>query len=150
MLRTAFLIFLAVLSLLNWAALLPFPSYAKTRKIESSDLARTWIGLTSDELFMFRILLREDSTGIIAYSYLDQEPCIQKIASWHYEKGELSLTPQRLAADCAIGKQFSAEARGGHLYLRVEDRGWRRVAILRSEMEFINRWKRLVEGTDVD
>ena len=120
-------------------------AFAKVRPLGRSDIAKAWIGLSSDDLFMFRVALRDNGSGAIAFSYLDQEPCVLVIQSWEFKSGKISLTPERERAACAREFQFEAKASGRALTLEVRNKRWKRMATLRPEKDFIDRWKRLSE-----
>jgi len=53
----------------------------KRVRIDRDDMIGTWIGLTTDDLQMIRLTLESSGAGIIGFSFLDEKPCVFRIAS---------------------------------------------------------------------
>lgn len=115
----------------------------KRALIHRSDIVGTWIGLTTDELQMVRLMLAPDGKGTLGSSFLAEEPCVVRIASWTFDKGEITLVFDDSPARCPREPELHGVARGSALELILRGAGWKRMASLRKEDGLANRWQRL-------
>ncbi len=86
--------------LLTLACLLPVlvtlddPSWAANKAIKPLSrevVARVWVGLSEDELYILRLALSADGTAAGGYAFLDDPPKVFRIASWNYEPQRIKL-----------------------------------------------------------
>lgn len=115
----------------------------KRALIHRGDLVGTWIGLTTDELRMVRLTLASDGKGTLGSSFLADEPCVVGIASWTFDKGEITLVLGDSPARCPHERELHGVARGNSLELTLRGAGWKRMASLRKEDGLADRWQRL-------
>ena len=115
----------------------------KRVRIQREDMIGTWIGLTTDELQMIRLILGPHGDGIIGFSFMDEEPCVFRLASWTFDRGEIAFNLEGSPTSCPRDRQFNGVARGNALELTVRGPGWKRTASLRKEEKLADRWRRL-------
>jgi hypothetical protein len=115
----------------------------KRVRIQRGDLVGTWIGLTTDELQMIRLTLGPQGDGIIGVSFMDEEPCVFRLASWTFDTGEVALDLADSLGRCPRDREFHGVAKGNALELTVRGAGWKRSASLRKEERLVDRWQRL-------
>ena len=115
----------------------------KRVRIERADMVGTWIGLTTDELQMIRLTLGPQGDGIIGVSFMDEEPCVFRLASWTFDSGKVALELANSIGRCPRDREFHGVAKGNALELTVQGSGWRRGASLRREESLVDRWMRL-------
>ena len=107
------------------------------------DLAQVWIGLTEDELKIFRITLDSTGGGIVGFVYLDNEPEIHEIASWTNKGQRLKLRTNPPPGSASGPLELEGTALGSAIELVVRTPGWKRRLSLRPEAELEQRWNRL-------
>ena len=118
---------------------------AKTVPITREHVAGEWVGMSSDNAYVYRLGLNVDGTGMGAFTFLEEEPCLFRIASWSYKKGFVSFDLQSPRSKCVDGRSFAAFLRGStSLTLTMSGNDWRERCILQREAAFLPRWKRLV------
>jgi hypothetical protein len=115
----------------------------KRVRIESKDMVGTWIGLTTDELQMIRLVLPPDGQGVIGFSELAEAPCVFRISLWTLRNGQVDLNLGRSLGGCPQDRKFSGVIKGASLEITVQGDGWKRSASLRKEENLFERWKRL-------
>jgi hypothetical protein len=115
----------------------------KRMRIQRDDVVGTWIGLTSDEMQMIRLSLEHDGTGLIGFSYLNDEPCVFHLAAWTFDKGKITLKLDGSPAKCPLDREFHCVVSGNALDLTMQGSGWKRSASLRREESLADRWRRL-------
>jgi hypothetical protein len=111
--------------------------------IHRGDIVGTWVGLTTDELQMVRLMLAPDGKGTLGSSFLAEEPCVVRIALWTFGKGKITLVLDDSPAPCPLDREFHGVVKGNALELTVRGAGWKRTASLRKEDGLAKRWKRL-------
>jgi hypothetical protein len=107
------------------------------------EVATAWIGLTEDELYMFRIGLEEMGGGEVTYSFLDEQPTVIPIDSWQYDPGASSKILILLRANPTGIAQLSGDIVGTRMHLWVSRGDWKRKVSLRQEADLVRRWDRL-------
>ena len=115
----------------------------KRRPITRERVAKVWIGLSEDELYMIRLNLKPEGDGLGAFSFVGEEPCVFSINSWSYQNGKVEITPQRPLKECMNGITFRGEIRGNALEITMKDHDWKRTASLRREEDLVVQWERL-------
>lgn len=114
---------------------------SKSVRIQRDDLVGTWVGLTTDELQMIRVTLEPQGKGIIGVSFLDEQPCVFRLASWLFDGGKLAFNFDRSSATCV--QKIQGLTRGSALELTLSGADWKRTASLRREEKLADRWERL-------
>lgn len=127
------------------AALSSSPAWARKRgqPMPIEDVTTTWVGVSEDEQFVVRFVLKEDQTGLGAYTFLDQEARPFVISSWHYKEGEISIEPIPPADAPSWVRPMEGRVVGVTLHLRAADDDWEVKIRLRREAELEDRWTRL-------
>ena len=115
----------------------------RIRVITRDEVAKTWIGLSEDEIYMVRLELKPRGDGSGGFSFLGDAPCIFQISSWNYEKGFIKMNLGTARDNCAKGKKFHGQVQGNSLNLIMEEDHWKRVASLRREADLVPRWQSL-------
>lgn len=117
----------------------------KTRRLDGDDLVKTWIGISSNGLYLLRLRLEKNGSGLAGFSYLDEEPCIMSVEKWRYQRGRVTielrnLSPERPA--CDVGP-LEGTLDGSQLKLRRTRRDWSASFLLIEEAPYETRWSRL-------
>lgn len=69
------------------ATCIPFSASKKARHVFLEEVADVWVGLTEDELTIYRLVLDPSGTGKGGFVYGAGEPVLFEISSWKYSKG---------------------------------------------------------------
>ena len=115
----------------------------KRRPITRESVAKVWIGLSEDELYMVRLNLKPEGDGLGAISFVNEEPCVFSIHSWSYQKGKVEITVGIPLKECLNGATFRGEIRGNALEVTMKNHSWERKASLRREVDLVMQWQRL-------
>ncbi len=122
---------------------LVMPAAKKIAPPKREELITAWIGVTEDELYMFRLELTGDARGRLAYAFLDSEPRVFPVLEWTLTDRTfaLSVGPDRSGPGTVVSGK--GRATGAALSLVLEGGDWRRRAEFRREDGLGKRWKEL-------
>ncbi len=113
------------------------------RLLSREEVATTWIGLSEDELYMFRITLEKSGGGVVAYGFLDENPVVLNVRSWSYDPQANPHIVIRLSPEPSGIVQLTGDVIGTRLELQVAKADWKRRVFLRQESTLFQRWERL-------
>ena len=104
------------------------------------EVASTWVGLSKNELYLFRLFLTLDGKGSVGYVFLDQEPRILALSSWQYSRGRIEIEAEfKPGAEKWDGPMIGS-VNHREMTLRISGKGWSRSISLRREAELERRW----------
>lgn len=118
----------------------------KMRPLTHAEVSHVWIGLSEDELYMFRLSLAPDGKGFGAYSFLDDEPHIFRVSSWKYLPSAIQILIEPVGQSPLIASSLNGEIVGARMHLRMSGKGWSRSLSLRREEDLAGRWNRIKEA----
>jgi hypothetical protein len=132
-------------ALLSACSIWPGGAFAwkPVRQLTHEEVAQVWVGLSADELELFRLDLQESGTGTGGFVFVANDAVIFRISRWHYEgkKLEIYLVPEDGA------KTGFTELRGlvvgTKMELTLRGTDWKHELSLRPEQELESRWQRL-------
>lgn len=142
--RTRILFFLIVSAVVITTVCLGFTGKLG-RLLSRNEVATTWIGLSEDELYMFRIDLLPSGGGEVAYSFLDDSPKGMTVGSWSYDPKVGSRILIQLRSNSSGINQLAGEVVGVRMELVISHSDWKRTVFLRREPDLKPRWERLQE-----
>ena len=130
---------LSVLSLVGLGA----PAAKKMPPPTREELATTWVGVTEDDLYMFRLELAKDGGGRLAYAFVDSEPRVFPVQRWTLTDRTIAISvgPDHSGPGTVLRGQGSAS--GAALSLVLEGPDWSRHAEFRRESALEKRWNGL-------
>jgi hypothetical protein len=121
----------------------------RIRPLSHDEVAQVWIGLSEDELYIFRLVLERDGTGTAGYVFSDEEPKLFRITSWSYDGERIEIALAAVSPSSADIETLSGTLVGIAMKLTMEGRGWKRRLFLRPERDLERRWEKL-KGTMSD
>lgn len=137
-------------------ALIAMPSANWARKrgkpMPLEEVATTWVGLSTDEHYLVRLVLREDRTGTGGYVFLTEEPRTFRISSWSYDTGQINIEAVPPDGAPSWVRPMEGSVLGVTMHLKASGKDWKVELILRREAELEQRWnllKQQMEGEDV-
>lgn len=104
------------------------------------EVATTWIGVSEDELYLFRLVLYSEGEGSIGYVFAQDKPTIYPISSWHYENGAIEIDTDFPPGIEDWKGPLKGEVTPRDMTLQMSGQGWSRSIFLRREAEFESRW----------
>ena len=110
------------------------------------EIATTWVGLTSDEAYIFRIVLVADGKSYLGYVFSSEEPKILPIASWSYEKGRIEIEVAVHAREGDWDSRLIGIVDLIRMELEMRGRDWSQKINLRREDELESRWLNLKDS----
>jgi hypothetical protein len=116
--------------------LLSTPSEASAKKIpvrSRAGIAQPWIGVTEDELSIFRLDLHMDGGGLGAYVYLDGTPHLFNIKSWKIDRYSIEIDCTGIDWAEDANATLRGKVVGDKMELSVRDKSWHRKLLLRPE-----------------
>lgn len=116
------------------------------------EVATTWVGLSADERYLVRLVLREDRTGTGGYVFLDEEPRTFAISSWSYDAGQIEIEALPPSGAPSWVRPMAGSVLGVTMHLKASGKDWKVEFILRREEELEQRWnllKQQMEGEEV-
>lgn len=141
---------ITVIALVLLAQLAALPADGKRiRPLSHDEVAQVWIGLSEDELYVFRLALERDGTGTAGYVFSDEEPELFRITSWSYEGKRIEIALAPVSSSSTDIETLSGTLVGVAMKLTMEGRGWKRRLFLRPERDLEHRWEKL-KGTMSD
>ena len=104
------------------------------------EVATTWVGISADEHYLVRLVLREDRTGSGGYAFLDEEPRIFRISSWAYDSGRIKIEAVPPSGPPSWVRPMEGAVLGVTMHLKASGRDWQVDLVLRREAELKQRW----------
>jgi hypothetical protein len=111
-------------------------------------VATVWVGLSTNERYLVRLVLDEDRTGIGGFTYLDEEPRSFNISSWSYDAGQIEIEPVPLDDPPSWVGPMQGSVLGTTMHLEASGNNWIIKVVLRREAELEQRWKLLKQQMD--
>lgn len=145
-------------SLLRWAAwlllgaslaALPTTKALATKPIRPltvEEVAQAWVGLSAEELYLFRIELHADGTGAGGFVYAGEEPAIFRVTRWQYEKQGIDIQISPVSEEALGFDSLRGEIVGRAMELTFSGKGWKRRVSLRQESLLERRWLSLKQA----
>lgn len=118
----------------------------KMRPLTHAEVSRIWIGISEDELYIFRLSLASGGGGFGAYSFLDDEPHTFRISSWKYDPPSIHITIEPVGQSTLVTGHLSGNVSGVGMHLRMSGKGWSRSLSFRREEDLVGRWSRIKEA----
>jgi hypothetical protein len=126
----------------------------KERPPSREEIATVWVGLSDDELYLLRLVLRPDGTGQAGCVFVDGNPQTAPITRWTYDPGAAPRVWEftggrepRLVITVGGGDfafhHLAGTATGQDLLLEGTDPGWKHRVTLRSEQDLHAKWELL-------
>jgi len=107
-------------------------------------VATTWVGLSEDELYFFRIVLDlESMSGRIGYIFAEDEACVFDISAWTYESGVIEIDAQFPPGSESWEGLLRGSVNPQGMKLKMSGRHWSRFLHLRQEGKIENSWRAL-------
>jgi len=122
----------------------------KMRPLSREAITQVWLGLSEDSLYLYRLDLKDDGTGLGGYVFTDQEPTLFRIASWSYEQGNIVISPAPPESESSSLRLLRGRVVGMEMKLTVSGHGWRYSVLLRREGDLEPQWRRLREAMRQD
>ena len=104
------------------------------------NVASIWIGLSENELYLFRIILSLKGESTVGYVFVDQEPNMIVIRSWRYDEGEIEIDVQFPQGSEDWEGPMVGSVNLREMSLRISGKGWSRSIFLRRESDLERRW----------
>lgn len=105
------------------------------------EVATTWVGLSEDELYLFRIVLTPDGNGSVGYVFAQNEPRVFRVSSWTYRAGLVSI--EIASEDKDWDGLLEGEVNPVRMTLSMSGHDWSFPIFLRREAELETRWRSL-------
>lgn len=125
-------------------------SIALARKVvgppSRESIADVWVGLSEDELYLFRVALSLDGTGTIGFVFAGGEPVVYTVANWRYSKGEVEIDTDFPSDDRDWDGPLQGTVNERAMFLKLSGKGWFRRLSLRREASLESAWIALREA----
>ncbi len=115
----------------------------RARALTRDEVATVWVGLSEDELYVFRIALRMDGTGELGYIFLVGEPHVLPLVTWRYDSPSIALDVERLSRNKFGIDRLAGRIVGTSMRITVEGKDWGRRLQLRREAGLEGSWNKL-------
>jgi len=115
----------------------------RIRPLSRDAVAQTWIGISEDELYLFRLVLSPDGTGRGAYVFGDDAPRSFAIASWTYDSKRVSMFADAGGDTERRVTRLDGTLTGVAMDLTVSGDGWSRRLRMRPERGLQDKWEKL-------
>ena len=129
----------------------PSPQLAVAKKVgppTRDSVAAAWIGLSEDELYLFRVVLALEGGGSVGYVFVDEEPNVFVISSWRYDSGRIAIEVEFPPGSESWKGPLAGSVSARAMKLRMSGKGWSRSILLRRESELEGRWLALKSKMD--
>lgn len=107
------------------------------------EMAQTWLGWSTDELYLLRLVLLPDGTGMGGYRFLGEEARVFEISSWKYNSGKIEIYPVPPKGEPSWVSPLRGSIVGLALKLSSEGKDWKLSFSLRREVEIEKSWEEL-------
>lgn len=127
------------------AITITLPAWARKQAppLPFEEVATTWVGLSTDEHYMVRLVLSGDGSGTGGYTFLDGEARVFRIAAWDYEGGRIEIEPVSPEGPPSWVGPMHGRILGTTMHLEASGDDWKIEVVLRREAEMAERWNRL-------
>lgn len=132
---------LATLTLFGWSA----EGSKRGRHLTLEEVSKTWIGLSSNELYSIRLQLAVDGSGKGAYRFLNETPHSFEIQRWEYSSGKIEIKPATVQDRSFWLGPISGTVIGRTMTLERKEDDWTLTFYLRGEEELLEEWRALKE-----
>lgn len=142
-------------STVPWAALVvsltllggsPAGASKKMRPLTQAEVSQAWVGISEDELYIFRISLSAEGGGGGAYAFADSDPRPFRISSWKYKPPSILITMEPVDRSPLVADRLVGEISGIRMNLVMSGKGWSRSLTFRREDVLLRRWSRIKEA----
>ncbi len=116
------------------------------RQLTQEEVAQVWVGLTEDELDLFRLDLRRDGTGSGGVVFVSKEAIVFRISSWRYEGKRIEILLATADAAKTSFAKLKGELVGTEMELTISGKGWKQRLSLRQENVLERRWLSLKQA----
>lgn len=113
------------------------------RQLSRDEVAVTWVGLSDDELYMFRVALHADGSGVGSFRFVDDPVRRFRIQEWSYELDRISIRVDPVEAAALGFAELRGTLRGWKMVLTLSGRGYEQKISLRQEAHLERRWELL-------
>lgn len=124
----------------------PAKASKKMRALTHSEVSQVWVGISEDELYIFRLYLADDGGGYGAYSFLDNEAQVFRVSNWKYEPPLIRINIAPTNNSTLVTNRLSGKLTGVRMHLRMSGAGWSRSLSFRREDALLGRWNRVKAG----
>jgi len=122
----------------------------KARPLDRDDVAQVWLGWSDSAVFVYRLDLRSDGTGLGAYMFSEEAPQLFRITSWTYKAGNIDMIAIPPPGQPRGVERLRGVIRGVEMKLTMSGPGWQERLILRREKDLQPRWEQLKEAMRQD
>jgi hypothetical protein len=145
---------LSTATIVIWLVLTAQPLFPSKKVPPSTraEVAQTWIGITEDELYLFRLELHLDGTGLGAYVYVDEEPHVFRVASWTIDQYEVAIKVSDMGWSRNHVGELKGKVVGYQMNLLIGGHDWHRRLWLRPERPLqlkLDQLKTATAGVDL-
>lgn len=120
----------------------PLVAEKRIRPLTRDAVAQVWAGLSEDELYLFRLDLSHDGTGLGAYVFADEPSQLFRF-TWEYDPNRISMTATAVGDSTSTIVKLEGTLTGMAMDLTVSGSGWRRKVSLRPARDLEQRWEKL-------
>lgn len=124
----------------------PADASKKMRPLTHAEVSQVWVGISEDELYIFRLSLAPNGEGFGAYSFTDDSPRIFRVSAWKYEPPSIRVTMEPVDRSPLVASQLNGEIIGMRMHLTMSGKGWSRSLTFRCEEDLIDRWRRVKDA----
>ena len=118
----------------------------KARPLDRDDVAQVWLGWSDSAVFVYRLDLRSDGTGLGAYIFSEEAPQLFRITSWTYKAGNIDMIAIPPAGQPRGVERLRGVIRGVEMKLTMSGPDWREELILRRERDHQPRWDQMKDA----
>jgi hypothetical protein len=108
-----------------------------------AEVAQVWLGWSADDLYLLRFELLPNGKGIGGYVFVGEKPRSFRIDSWKYEEGQIEIFPVPPEGPPSWVAPLHGSVSGLAMKLRATGPDWKLSFLLRREVEFEEKWRRL-------
>lgn len=121
----------------------------RVRPLPRAEVATTWLGISSDELYRVRLTLLPDGTGVGAFTFADDPARVFTISEWNYDDaGRITIQAVPPPGEPSWVRPMNGIQVGLRLELRAKGEDWKLSFILWREAEVLEHWNRLREAME--
>lgn len=124
----------------------PADASKRMQPLTRAAVASAWVGISEDELYIFRLSLAADGGGSGAYSFVDEPPRVFRISAWKYEPPSIRIKIESVDQSPLVAEQLEGKIVGVRMNLRMAGSGWSRSLMFRREEVLVGRWARVKDA----
>ena len=103
-------------------------------------VADVWVGLSEDELYLFRVALSADGTGTIGFVFAGGDAVVYSISGWRYSKGNIEIDTDFASEERDWDGPLLGSVNDRAMTLKMSGKGWSRQLSLRREARLESAW----------